>query len=271
MHCRDHLYSSNSFNITYVCYVERKTMEYLLALIIAVILIFIIVFIWVGSIMYQDPNLNPYENPSDPPTRQCLAGQCAVNKYSGVKRCPANNKDIINARLDLEVCSSKYICDNPIQPIAIDSRGVALNDNNCPTNTVCQCLAGQYCGPDIMVYFKPYWNQLNYTTKYTQLNTVKDSLGNTISLPPYYIPPGQGECTITPTLYATRSLDTATCLFGTMAYYPEANTLVDGLVTPLACVRGKPCTLPGETAVYNPSTRGIDCVNIQDSVIPVPI
>lgn len=219
--------------------------------------------------MYQDPNLNPYENQSEPASRQCLAGQCAVNKYSGVKRCPTGT-ELINADILLEVCSAKYICDNPTQPIAIDERGVAFQSNICPTNTECQCLSGQYCGPNIMTYFKPYWSDLNTTTKYTQLTTVKDALGNTITLPPYYIPPGQGSCTIQPTIYASQSLDITECLFGTIAYYPEANTLTQGLITPLACVKGKPCTLPGETAVYNPSTNSIDCLYVENSVIAIP-
>jgi hypothetical protein len=118
-----------------------------------------------------------------------------------------------------------------------------------------------------MTYFKPYWSELNSITKYGQLTTVKDALGNVISLPPYYIPAGMGSCTIQPTLYKDRSLDVSGCLFGTLAYYPEANTITMGLTTPLACVRGKSCENAGESAVYNPSTGIIDCLNIEDSVL----
>lgn len=239
-------------------------------IIFVVIIIFLIVFAWTGSIIYQDPNLNPYENQSDPPSRQCLPGQCAINRYSGVKRCPVGS-ELINADMTMEFCSAKYICDNPIQPIAIDSRGVGLQSNICPTNVVCQCLSGQYCGSNIMTYFKPYWSDLNRTTKYAQMTSVRDALGKTITLPPYYIPPGQGSCTIQPTIYSSQSLDVSGCLFGTLSYYPEANTITRGLTTPLACIRGKPCTLPGESAVYNPSTGNIDCLNVEDSVIAVPI
>ena len=235
-----------------------------------VIVIFAIVFVWLGSISYMDPNLNPYST-GDVPSRECKPGQCAINKYSGVKRCPTTQTEVINASMEFEVCSAKYICDNPSQPIPIDNRGVAFGGSNfCPTNTVCQCLSGQYCGNNIMTYFKPYWSELNNLTKYGQLNTVKDALGKVISQPPYYIPPGAGSCTISPIDYKNRSLDVSGCLFGTLAYYPNANTITRGLTTPLACVRAKPCTLPGESAVYNPGTGNVDCLSVEDSVIAVP-
>lgn len=231
-----------------------------------VIVIFVIVFAWLGNIIYQNPTVATAERTV--PSRECLPGECAISKYSGVKRCPTGPGEIMAASIEFELCSSKYICDNPSQPIPIDERGVALGGSNfCPTNVACQCLSGQYCGSNIMTYFKPYWSEVNSITKYGQFTTVKDALGNVISTPPYYISPGMGSCTIQPTLYRDKSLDVSGCLFGTLAYYPEANTITMGLTTPLACVRGKPCENLGESPVYNPSTGTIDCLYIENSVL----
>jgi len=245
-------------------------MNYDIAIFIAIIFIIAIICLWLGSIMYADPPIQSVVGTTGTSTitRRCLPGQCAINIYSGVKRCPVRAIDVEHASITSELCSSEFICDNVSAPIAIDDRGVAIIGSTCPSGVTCQCLSGQYCGEHIMSYFQPFWSTQDPLTKYAQSTTVKDVLGKTHTTPPFYIPKGQGVCTISPTLYKDYSLDTGSCLFGTMAYYPESGSTVGGLTTPLACVRGMPCDRNRDlTAVWNPSFNRIDCKEVVDSVI----
>lgn len=216
--------------------------------------------------MYATPPLQTVT--SGTVTRQCLSGQCKVNIYSGIKTCATDPTQLVAANISSEVCSSRYICDNLSAPLSIDDRGVAIEGNICPTGVTCQCLASQYCGNNIMSYFVPYWSTQDPLTKYGQSTLVVDAIGELHYNPPYYIPKGSGTCTISPQTYATHSLDTGGCLFGTLGYYPEAGSTVDGLTTPLACIRGKLCASgSGNSAVYNPTTGILECKNVTNSVI----
>lgn len=236
-----------------------------LAIFIAICFIIAIVVIWIGSIIYQDPPLN---NTTTSVMRQCLPGQCVVNSYSGVKRCPNNKSELLSANISYELCSSEFVCDNPSASLSVDDRGVAIGGSTCPSGVSCQCLSGQYCGPNIMSYFIPFWSSQDPLVKYGQKTSVTDTLGNIHYTPPYYIASTGGSCTISPTLYANGSLNTGSCLFGTLAYFPKAGSTVGGLTTPLACVRGSPCPNgQGLTAVWDPITEKITCQHIQGSVI----
>jgi len=243
-------------------------LDYDIAIAIAIFLFVAVAFLWFGTWMYRNPSFDPYVNVENASAyRQCLPGQCAVNIYSGVKRCPTNNVNRQNAIVGLEICSSKFLCDNPAAPFAIDDRGLALGGSVCPSGVACQCLPDQYCGDNIMTYFSPFWSSQDVTTKFGQKTTVTDVLGKVHSTPPYLIPQGSGQCTLQPERYASKALDTTSCLFGTMAYFPNSSATVDGLTTPLACVRGKPCG-SGYTAVWNNSRDAIDCVNnVRNSVL----
>lgn len=235
-----------------------------LAIFIAILFFIAIVIVWIGSIIYKDP---PYNDSNIQTTRQCLPGQCAVNLYSGVKRCPINHQERINANISYEVCSAAYICDNIAAPLSVDNRGVAITGNICPSNIQCQCLPGRYCGEDIVSYFAPYGSSQDPLVKYEQKTTVQDALGNTHTGPPYYLG-NNGYCTISPKVYAQGALTSKTCLFGTLAYFPPDNRSIDGLVTPLACVRGNPCPSGQDlSAVWDPVSKNIKCEVIKDSVI----
>jgi hypothetical protein len=240
-------------------------MDETLAIFIAICFLIAIVVVWVGSIIYQNPPLN---NVTTSVMRQCLPGQCVVNSYSGVKRCPTNVAEMVSANISYELCSSEFVCDNNSAPLAVDDRSVAIGGSLCPSDVPCQCLAGQYCGPDIMSYFVPFWSNQDPLIKYGQKTSVTDVLGTVHYTPPYYIASTGGSCTISPTLYANGALDTGSCLFGTLAYFPRAGATVGGLTTPLACVRGPPCPSgQGLSAVWNPITKSIVCQDVRDSVI----
>lgn len=236
-------------------------LNYDIAIVIAVFIFIALAFLWLGTLVYKNPTFDPYVNVDNNVVyRQCLPGQCAVNIYSGVKSCPSDSTTLAKAAIGSEVCSSKYVCDNPSNPFAVDDRGIALGGRICPTGVACQCLSNLYCGNNVMSYFSPFWSTQDILVKYGQSTQVVDALSTIHTTPPYLIQQGAGECTLQPERYANGSMEPATCLSGTLAYFPNSSAAVDGLTTSLACMRGKPCGT-GFTPVWNNSIEKIDCVN----------
>lgn len=79
----------------------------------------------------------------------CGPGECATNLTSGFKRCPLND-EIITINPISEVCNSKFLCDNPITPFALQSDSSTNLNGVCEPNVECPCLTKSQCSEYIL-------------------------------------------------------------------------------------------------------------------------
>ena len=69
----------------------------------------------------------------------CLPDQCATNIFSGVKNCPPPGESL-EYNTDIEVCNSRFFCDNAFTPLAEQLDGSTNTLGVCPANVECRCL-----------------------------------------------------------------------------------------------------------------------------------
>ncbi len=70
---------------------------------------------------------------------QCLPDKCATNITSGVKRCPPPGESTTYI-LGIEVCNSRFVCDNSVTPLSEQLDGSTNITGICPSNVECRCL-----------------------------------------------------------------------------------------------------------------------------------
>lgn len=215
----------------------------------------------------------------------CAPGQCAVNLNTGSKRCPQDEEDSLTVDPATEVCSYKYLCDNPVAPYAVNYDGSVAWDGRCPQGVACRCLTKPQCAVDQLVVFNTQdktftqygishqgyagsqvleyndWNQF-CAIKANHLNR----LGNSAC--------SWKETEIPSVSEVQTCLASNPCSVGSMAFYPsnpEAFEMNDQTITtiPVACVptvletpsiplRG-PCS-SDTTPMWNNLRGVIECV-----------
>ena len=116
-------------------------------IILIILIIFIIFWCWIAYVMSTQP-------PTDKLLFACVAGQCGTNMFNGEKRCPVNNSDVVLIDPAYEVCNSKYTCENPLTPFALQSDGSTNNLGVCEPNSICRCLNNATCGSQVTSLFQ---------------------------------------------------------------------------------------------------------------------
>lgn len=178
----------------------------------------------------------------------CPPSQCATNVYNGEKVCPAPGATIEHA--PFEVCNSRELCDNNITPYAVMPDGSTRSSGICETGQPCRCVSGPRC-PE---YILTTWNTTN-GNPYTSLRDQSIVFVQRTAPPPIsYVNALTTFCAVPPT-WLSRStpgceigVDIKTCvtknpcLTGVLAYLPGPDGVVTYSTTPVACVRGTPCT-----------------------------
>jgi hypothetical protein len=95
----------------------------------------------------------------------CSPGFCATNIEKGTKRCPESETDIIASDPSKEVCNSRYVCDNPLTPFALQSDNSASN-SLCAPGVECDCLRIAQCADYITSVWKIENGSLINSTNY---------------------------------------------------------------------------------------------------------
>ena len=115
-------------------------------IVLIAIIFFILFWCWVAYIISVDP-------PSSQLLFACPEGQCGTNIYNGEKRCPLNNNDVILIDAAYEVCNSKYTCENPLTPFALQSDCSTNTAGICEPGNICRCLDHGTCSSQTTVLF----------------------------------------------------------------------------------------------------------------------
>ena len=101
----------------------------------------------------------------DASTQPCKAGQCAVNIFTGEKKCPNEKSGVVRRDITAEICGPAEGCDpNSKAPCVFDdpSKGtICPGDKDYPqlSTTAKKCVGRRYCPDFATVYFDIY--QLN--------------------------------------------------------------------------------------------------------------
>lgn len=224
----------------------------------------------------------------------CPAGQCATSITNGSKICPQLEIQQLIIDPATSVCSSRFLCDNPRLPYAVNSDGSTNISGVCEPNVSCRCSATPSCSNEILATFEvtsgsPYQNFLGQRITITQ-NTISKTptppgVSSKINVynPVALVNPLTDFCTISPSYLNYLSpgacsginVSGATgiaqcmladpCILGTLAYVPSnPNIFTSALAasTPMACVYGSKCTQPNTLAVWDNTNNSIKCVAI---------
>ena len=282
---------------------EDKTPDYVIPLIVIIIFVAFIGFILylLASSGFKTQNsatagqFPQGVNSSGVPLVVCAPGACATNIQSGFKTCPADGQTI-TADPATQVCNSRFVCDNPLTPYALQS-DLSTNFNGaCEPNTECACLRAAQCANYIRSAFtttggNPFVSFSGQRLTFPQITSYTTANGTTSDQPPIqynnpattfcaapaaWLPlasPGcnfvSGSAMSYPQLLVCMGLASGcqgtsgnACLQGTLAVLsnnPDDVTRVTAVNTDLlACVEGVPCPC-GSLAIYDTSFGGVIC------------
>lgn len=141
-------------NVNVTNTIEDDTPDLVLPLIILIITI-----IFFGWMLYLLISSNfQSTNPGDPVSFDnrtqafitCAPGQCATNIQSGFKSCLPNESQSIVIDPAVSVCNSRFVCDNPLTPFAIQSDQSTTISGVCETGVECPCIGVSQC-PDYVL------------------------------------------------------------------------------------------------------------------------
>jgi len=125
--------------------------------IFSLIIIFIFIGIYVLYFILTKKTNTSNDNSNEPVFIQCGEDQCATNIITGEKRCPSDNEKV-KAKAPLEVCNSRYLCDNNITPYALQSNGSTRRDGICQQGVECRCMREPSCATYTETVFYPIVN-----------------------------------------------------------------------------------------------------------------
>jgi hypothetical protein len=95
----------------------------------------------------------------------CPGGQCAINKITGIKRCPATDTAIVTYDTFTEACTNKNTCDYQPLSFSVYPDGSTSESGICQDNDICRCTNILKCAPDLMSTF-----EITYGSNYTPSN-----------------------------------------------------------------------------------------------------
>lgn len=144
---------NNDITLKYNRYYTIIGNDYIDYVIIAIILIFFLL-VWIIILFYIKKGIT-----NDSVYLQCIPGECATNIYTGEKLCPENTTDMILIDPSYQVCNSRYTCNNPITPFALNTDGSTNSNGVCENGQICRCLRTASCASDNLVLF----NMINGT------------------------------------------------------------------------------------------------------------
>jgi len=112
---------------------EKVAVIIFIFILILTILSFIYLWLIVGSnfTLSRRSNLLP-------------CSECAVNINTGIKICSKQGETLLINPAE-QVCSSQFLCDNPVLPYAILSDGSTNFSGVCENNIPCSCSNSQKC------------------------------------------------------------------------------------------------------------------------------
>lgn len=226
----------------------------------------------------------------------CGAGQCSTNIQSGFKTCPINDQQSIAVDPSREVCNSRFVCDNPLTPYAVQSDGSTNINGVCEPNTECPCVNNFRCPNYILSVFttsngNPYQSLSGQRITFPQNSAYISSSGTPTDLPPIQFtnpsttfclaPPawlplsnpgcnfvsGTNNITYSDILYCMggsngcSGLNSNPCLQGTLAFItdnPDSLRQSNIATSQLGCARGNPCPC-GQVAIFDTNFGNIIC------------
>ena len=84
---------------------------------------------------------------------KCAAGFCALDKASGLKRCPDGNYQIVY-NTEKEVCTRKEFCDDDFLSYAVLNDGTTSRNGKCDPGVPCRCTFEKRCNSGIISPFQ---------------------------------------------------------------------------------------------------------------------
>lgn len=214
----------------------------------------------------------------------CLPGQCATNLISGIKTCPTTDIEIgINPAE--EVCNSRYLCDNPLTPFAVQSDGSTNISGICEDKSECSCLNTITCPNYILSVFtasggNPYVSTDTQRINFPQENVTRitDISRNFCTVPLTWLPISTPGCNFVSDpnqftyidLLECMNLPNTTdlmspCLNGVLSLIsnnPDLLTQDNIINQQFGCTRGTQCP-PNELSVFDTNLGTNICKQLQ--------
>lgn len=132
----------------------------------------------------------------------CAPGQCATNIFSGFKTCPVENDVSLVINPVESVCNSRFVCDNPLTPFALQSDSSTSLFGQCEAGVECPCLKYSQCPQYILSAFtasngNPYANIDGQRITFPQIASFTVNGGGQSDVPPIqYNNPTTTFCTV---------------------------------------------------------------------------
>lgn len=269
---------------------------------VIMLVILIIFFLFILSILIESnfqvtTQTNRVPSDKRPATEfTCPTGTCPTNIVTGVKTCPQVDQP---SPYDpqIQVCNSKFRCDNPLTPFALLPDGSTTITGVCENNTSCPCLKVTQCPNYILSVFttsggNPFQSLQGQRITFPQESTFVGVNGVRTTVPPIqynnpattfcaapisWLPLANPGCNFVAEpnsiTYAdivtcmglprgcTGGVITNPCLQGTLAFIsnnPDALTQAEITTTQLGCVRGEPCPC-GQVAIFDTNYGNVVC------------
>lgn len=234
-------------------------------------MIVVLVFVSIGSVFtFQILSSGAKRVPTGPSNFQfkCPAGQCATDIKTGFKICPSNNTDQLEIDPAQSVCNSKYLCENPLTPYAMNYDQSTSFSGVCPAGVECPCLQRTQCPEYVTAVFQanngnPYGTIDGQRLSFTQLASYSSATGISINQPFVLDAPG-GQFCFAPISWLPLS-NPGCPMFSDRPTYQQ---LVDCMGGALGCsgLNGNPCA-QGTLAVIANSVDEVDILQLPTSIV----
>ena len=243
------------------------------------------------------------EDPTSSDQRQpaffsCPTGSCAINLLTGVKTCPVSEDESLPYNPSQSTCSSRFLCDNPLAPFALQSDGSTNINGVCEPNVECQCLQVSQCPDYVLSAFtssngNPYVSFVGQRITFPQIASFATPSGEVMVTPPIqfsnpsttfcaapisWLPFSNPGCNFiganqvnsisyeetlvcTGMVLACDGFTGNACLQGVLAAVtdnPDTLTQANLVNTQFSCVAGEPCPC-GTLPVYDTNFGNIVC------------
>lgn len=275
-----------------------------LIILMVVLLVFILFFGFIMYLLFSSgfsrnfTTNSTITNPTsqrEPGILRCPRGQCATSLVTGTKRCPEDDQMEMEYQPGLEVCNSRFLCDNRITPFASQADGSSQINGVCEEGVECACYSRLYCADYISSIFTAsngnatdplpsqrisFPQQNAYNAQGAKLAFQNPAL-NFCTVPISWLPLATPGCGFVPGGYTNNmnyeqlvtcmgqeqncdgSLNSP-CLTGTLAIVtsdPESLTRENITNAQAACVFGNSCPC-GQLTVYDTNFGATFCRNL---------